>query len=179
MLDFARKTFLGLAAVLAMAITGPSAQAATVVVEDGVYDIGYGDAFVGVVTTAGGAGVWRVQFDAVVDPLLSGATATISNLMLSNFTGLTMSWVAVSDSFLLADILVTPPEVSLATAFTSNGVKGGDDISQWLVFSWSNSVAGSGFDFEVQAAAVPLPAGGLLLIGALGGLAVLRRRKTA
>jgi hypothetical protein len=31
----------------------------------------------------------------------------------------------------------------------------------------------------VQIAAVPLPAGGLLLLGALGGFAALRRRKTA
>jgi hypothetical protein len=33
-------------------------------------------------------------------------------------------------------------------------------------------------DFAVFASPVPLPAGGLLLIGALGGLAILRRRKT-
>jgi hypothetical protein len=33
--------------------------------------------------------------------------------------------------------------------------------------------------FEFGLAPVPLPAGGLLLIGALGGLAALRRRKTA
>jgi hypothetical protein len=32
---------------------------------------------------------------------------------------------------------------------------------------------------EIMVAAVPLPAGGLLLIGAIGGLAVLRRRKLA
>jgi hypothetical protein len=35
------------------------------------------------------------------------------------------------------------------------------------------------FEFSNVVAAVPVPAGGLLLIGALGGLAVLRRRKTA
>ncbi len=33
--------------------------------------------------------------------------------------------------------------------------------------------------YAADIAAVPLPAGGLLLIGALGGLAALRRRKTA
>ena len=32
---------------------------------------------------------------------------------------------------------------------------------------------------NLQVAAVPLPAGGLLLIGAMGGLAALRRRKAA
>lgn len=35
------------------------------------------------------------------------------------------------------------------------------------------------FEFSNVVAAVPIPAGGLLLIGALGGLAALRRRKTA
>lgn len=35
------------------------------------------------------------------------------------------------------------------------------------------------FEFSNVVAAVPLPAGGLLLLGALGGLAVLRRRGTA
>jgi hypothetical protein len=35
------------------------------------------------------------------------------------------------------------------------------------------------FEFSNVVAAVPVPAGGLLLIGALGGLAALRRRKTA
>lgn len=42
-------------------------------------------------------------------------------------------------------------------------------------------VAGrDGFDIDsISVAAVPLPAGGLLLIGALGGLALLRRRKAA
>jgi hypothetical protein len=37
--------------------------------------------------------------------------------------------------------------------------------------------ASSGATFTL--AAVPVPAGGLLLIGALGGLAALRRRKVA
>lgn len=36
-----------------------------------------------------------------------------------------------------------------------------------------------GFIDNVSVAAIPLPAGGLLLIGALGGLALLRRRKAA
>lgn len=36
-----------------------------------------------------------------------------------------------------------------------------------------------GFVDNVSIAAVPVPAGGLLLLGALGGLAALRRRKTA
>lgn len=51
-----------------------------------------------------------------------------------------------------------------------------------LLFDDSSTAAGVGyanFSFDQVAAPVPLPAGGLLLIGALGGLAALRRRKLA
>ena len=50
-----------------------------------------------------------------------------------------------------------------------------------LMFNDSSSGGGYGyanFRFD-QVAAVPLPAGGLLLIGAIGGLVALRRRKAA
>ena len=39
------------------------------------------------------------------------------------------------------------------------------------------TTTGNSFEFMGVSAAVPLPAGGLLLIGAIGGLAALRRRK--
>ena len=88
-----------------------------------------------------------------------------------------MSWIAVSDSFVLASTIVTPPVVSLGTNFAFCGILCEDDSKQWLEFSWDDSVKGAGFDFEV-AAPVPVPAAGLLLLAALGGLAALRRRKT-
>ena len=177
MLDFVRKSFLGLVAVVAFGAVQP-AQAATVVLENGVYDIGYGDEFVGVVVASGGAGFWQVQFDAVVDPLLASALATIGKIQLGEFSNLVMSWVAKSDGFILASIPVTPTAVNVDTTFAICGVWCVDDSKQFLNFSWDDSTKGAGFDFEVVAA-VPLPAGGLLLIGALGGLAALRRRKAA
>ena len=51
-----------------------------------------------------------------------------------------------------------------------------------LFFDDSSTGAGVGyanFSFDQVAAPVPLPAAGFLLIGALGGLAALRRRKAA
>lgn len=176
MFEFVRNTFL--AATAAVAIGSTAAEAVTVVVQNGTYGIGYGDGFIGDVEASGGAGSWLVRFDAEEDPLLAGATATIGSLVAGTFSNLVMSWVAVSDGFTLASTPVTPPTVSLSTVFSFDGIQGGDDTSQWLIFTWDNSLAGASFDFEV-AAAVPLPAGGLLLIGALGGLAALRRRKTA
>ena len=60
--------------------------------------------------------------------------------------------------------------------FTDLTVSWYDTITD-LVISWSDSTAGVEFDFDVST--VPLPAGGLLLLTALGGLGISRRRKTA
>jgi hypothetical protein len=173
MFDFVRKSLFGLTA--AVALGAGAAEAVTVISENGTYNIGYGDQFIGNVTADGGAGSWQVQFDATEDPLAAIASATIGPIVAGTFTNLVMSWVAVSDGFTLASVNVSAPGASLGTLFASVGVLGGDDISQYLVFTWTNSLAGAGFDVEV-AAGVPVPAAGFLLIGALGGLVLVRRR---
>jgi hypothetical protein len=54
------------------------------------------------------------------------------------------------------------------------------DVTLTLPPGPGNSGPTGGFDVDsISVSPVPLPAGGLLLIGALGGLAALRRRKTA
>lgn len=53
-------------------------------------------------------------------------------------------------------------------------------IPKFLIVSYTGVKQGGDLDIQVAAvSAVPLPAGGLLLVGALGGLAALRRRKKA
>ena len=69
-----------------------------------------------------------------------------------------------------------------------SNIASGDDVSQ----TWTFTTTGGALTFQndggdnvgavlssVSLAAVPLPAGGLLLLGALGGIAALRRRKAA
>ncbi|MFN4128200.1 MAG: VPLPA-CTERM sorting domain-containing protein, partial [Paracoccaceae bacterium] len=59
------------------------------------------------------------------------------------------------------------------------------DESQFGQSAWTSNWQGAGSDlafsmtFDENISTVRLPAGGLLLIGALGGLAALRRRKLA
>jgi hypothetical protein len=178
MFAFVRNLAMAAVAAVTLGLSGGTAQAVTLINDGDVVTIDYGDEFAGTVVGNGGAGSFTVQFDAVNEPIFAEALATIGNIVAGTFEGLTMSWVAVSDSFVLASTAITPTSTSLATVFTTDGVLGGNDISQWLIISWDDSQAGFGFDVEV-AAAIPLPAGGLLLLGGLGALAAFRRKRAA
>ena len=111
-------------------------------------------------------------FNADTDPVNAEASATIGRIALGQFKNLTMSWLDAGNA-VLSTINLARGETLLATVFTA------PNLTQSLVFSWTGSKNGAGFDVEVAAAVVPVPAAGFLLLGALGGIAALRRRKTA
>lgn len=161
---------LALGAVLAFG--GEKAEAATIVMEGGgPYDITSDDFFFGNVSSAGGAGTYSVAFTSSVDPLDAIANASVTVLVAGLFDDLIVEWRDTVTTAVLASEVVVAPTVAIQTTF------GTPNLDQTLVFSWSASDVGAGFDFDVSA--VPLPAGGLLLLTALGGMAVVRRRRKA
>lgn len=156
---------------VAMLLTPAVANAVTVVNSGGSYDITSDNLFVGVASANGGAGSHTVSFFSPTDPVHGKANASVTPRVGGLFQNLTMSWVDAATNTILATTAVTSGVTNLTSTFTA------PSLSQNLVFSWTGSTANVGFDFDVSA--VPVPAAGLLLLTALGGLGIARRRKAA
>jgi hypothetical protein len=180
MFDFLRKTVLGAAAALALTLSvvasAPS-EAAVIYLSGNAYtgslagtnSLGTIDLDNGAFVFSGvtGAATGSLDFTAMSGSLLPSATGAMQILIQAGqgsgitFTTLTFGGVAI----------------------TLNAVTGGfaGTFSAPLpaVFDLAFTGANTFDSLQITIAAVPLPAGGLLLLGALGGLAALRRRKMA
>ncbi len=172
MLKTLKMTAAAAAAVMVMA---GSASAVTVATAGNSYDITSDNLFVGAVASNGGAGTYSVNFTSPVDPLKGKSNASLTSGILNTFQGLTISWYDAATNSVLNTASVVAGITSLSTTFS------GANLSQNLVFNWTDSKLtknGLPIQFDFDVSAVPLPAGGLLLLTALGGLGMVRRRKT-
>jgi hypothetical protein len=174
------RSLLKLAAAAVIAAVPMSAGAVTVIDDGDSVNVSAGDEFIWGIDGTGAAGMETVTFSAVSDPLISTATATIGSIVLSTFSPVSLAWIALGpdqapgggDDFLVSSTLVSVPTTSLSTTFTAPG-----QLVQQLIVGFGQSDANSAFDVEVSA--VPLPASVLMLLGALGGLGFVGRRKRA
>lgn len=181
----------GAAAAAALSIAAPAAQAATTtIVDGGVYHLpGTGPQFSGVMdlTLAGAPGTMTgpggVSATFVVDSNYYGSGAgelAIGGYHLGLFTNLTAKWIDTATNAVLSSLTLVRGDNVLSTLFNSSS------LSQTLMLSWDSLLvptdpAQSALvpTVRIDVAPVPLPATGLLLMGALGGAAMLRRRKQA
>lgn len=152
------------------------AQAITVITDDGPYGIApSSDFFIGSVTGNGGAGQRSIEFS----PSVSGTFNASLNVILTStrasfFDDLSVEWVFAPGLSASGPAPLPAGQTNLATTFTGG-------VSQFLVFSWTNSLNALGFQFDVSPSptTVPVPAGILLLGTALAGFGFAWTRKGA
>jgi hypothetical protein len=164
---------LTLAAAMTMSM-GVAAQAATL--NTGVNAITINQVYFYQETlSAGGANARTFTLQSLVPLALDGAVVTLTLSSVNAINGLVVSLTDLGGTTALAPVSSTATSVVYEFSNVFDAING---LSQDLVVGWAG-VTGAGAQFNVQIAtsAVPVPAGGLLLIGAIGGLAALRRRK--
>lgn len=191
-----------LGAALAFAVSLPvAASAATVVSLDasdsgGSWDLLAADLYEIEESYNGATGTTDLDYTFTVDAADApqpGVAVAVNLIFDGVVEGLTMNWAtadmvydSATDMFVgAATVLETGPfiltdlgaGITSATLLLGTLFEDPDTLSQTLNFGF-DSYSGTSFSVSIDVAAVPVPAAGFLLIGALGALGVARRRKS-
>lgn len=168
-----------LAVAAIVAVTPFAASAATVsptatIADTGIYDIADGPFFWGidlVDNDVADSVSFTFENNGAIDQAIGLAEGTLLQIS-GALDFLTVSWAGGETHTMNA----IQSAVTTVMTFDVKSVIGASS-SDVLTISWG-AVDGQFANIDIIVSAVPLPAGGLLLIGALGALGVARRRKS-
>ena len=177
-----RKTIMaaaiGISALLPIGAGASTLNPLNTLVNGGSYDMVGANFFGETFKTVDVAGTRSFTFNNfnLTSQNLSLTVATVSALSEKFTGGLTFKWLGSGLSLVVGEALT-----NFSGTLDNLIAAGGSDT---LVVAFGdpairrNSGGLANFTVSLDASPVPLPAGGLLLLGALGGLTALRRRKS-
>ena len=179
MFEFLKKTTLAAVAATSIAMMGTTGEAATFnglndIADGGSYDIYDGPFFFGVAFPNSDPAT-TYTFDFFNSSASSTTVGVTIGTVLQAFAhfvgGVTVAWTTGGSVTIPQGVTSTFQITTVLSALETDT----------LTLTFGDPVAPRNFEpgLQMAVAAIPLPAGGLLLLGALSGIAALRRRKTA
>lgn len=175
MFDLLKKTAVAAAVSIAMLPAAASAvtlDATNNITNTGSFDIFGGPYFFGAsFSGTDTSGMFSFDFfnSSATDKTVGVTVGTVLQSTAKFIGGVTAEWLNGNSIFI-------PEGKTQVFEITTLLAAGSSDT---LKITFGDPSGGGRADIDLTVAAVPLPAGGLLLLGALGGLAALRRRKQA
>ena len=166
---------LGVATMLPVAASAVTFDPLNTLVNGGSYDI-FADPlfFNSSYVNADVAGTYKFTFTNLTTTAVTAAVTvgTVNQFLLKfGLTGVTFTWLTGGNTATIATNV--SGSITLDTVIAGLG---SDTLQVAFGDPTQKRKLGRG-TIDLSVAAVPLPAGGLLLLGALGGIAALRRRK--